>query len=80
MDAAFMSFQLHEGGIHAVWVRGWRGQWGEGLFPVYAAAGGEVRADMINASRDLTLPASPMQRTHTRGLRRPTGVTSAGFF
>jgi hypothetical protein len=35
MDAAFMSFQLHGSGNHAVRVGGWRGGWGwdRGLFP-----------------------------------------------
>jgi len=34
MDAAFMSFQLHGSGNHAVRVWCWRGEWGRGLFPV----------------------------------------------
>jgi hypothetical protein len=36
MDAAFMSFQLHGSGNHAVRVRFWLRRVGQGLFPVAA--------------------------------------------
>jgi hypothetical protein len=45
VDAAFMSFQAHESGIHAVWPGCWRGQGDGSPFPVHDAAGGEARAD-----------------------------------
>jgi hypothetical protein len=45
VNAAFMSFQPHESGLHAVWPGCWRGQGDGSLFPVRAAAGGEARAD-----------------------------------
>jgi hypothetical protein len=45
MNAAFMSFQPRESGIHAVWSGCWRGQWDGSPFPAGAAADGEARAD-----------------------------------
>ena len=38
MNAAFMSFQPHESGIHAVWPGCWRGQGDGSPFAVHAAA------------------------------------------
>jgi hypothetical protein len=45
MDAAFMSFQPHESGIHAVWPGAGRGQRDGSPFPMRTAAGGEARTD-----------------------------------
>src|SRR6516162_3283949 len=45
MDAAFMSFQQHGSGNHAVPVRCWRGGWGQECVSGGAVATGEARAD-----------------------------------
>jgi hypothetical protein len=45
VDAAFMSFQPHESGIHAVWPGAGEAGVTEVRFPVHAAAGGEAQAD-----------------------------------
>jgi hypothetical protein len=44
VNAAFMSFQPRESGIHAVWSRCWRGQRDGSPFPMRAEASGEARA------------------------------------
>jgi hypothetical protein len=50
MDAAFMSFQLHDSGIHAVWPGCWRGQRDGCLFPVGATAVARRERTTINVS------------------------------
>jgi len=45
MDAAFMSFQQRDRGIHAVQVRCWRAQCDGSPFQVRATASDETRAD-----------------------------------
>ena len=46
MNAAFMSSQAHERGIHAVWPGCWRGQGDGSPVPVRTAAGGEARGTL----------------------------------
>jgi hypothetical protein len=45
MNAAFMSFQPHESGIHAVWSGAGGASVTKVPFPVHATADGEARAD-----------------------------------
>jgi len=76
MNAAFMSLQQHDRGIHAVWVRCWRAQRDGSPFPVRATAGDETRAD----HDQLKLPGYTFQMVlswlmpYFAPVRRPPGT------
>ena len=57
MNAAFMSFQAHESGIHAVWPGAGEANVTEVRFWRVPAAGGEARADhdQLKLSRMLSI-------------------------